>query len=226
MGVLHIDGGRASLRVSTCDSGGMFDRMADALFAPSLLAPAGPSHLPSDVRVLCASSLRERGMDGIDRLVAGIPYHTSLLVRDALHAFKYHHMRAMAQPLASIAAQGLPSLLPHPDAVLCPVPLHWARHALRGFNQAEEIARVLSDGRLPLRRLLRRRHATGHQVGRNAMERRHALRAAFAPRGAVPRHVILVDDVVTTGATLSACATALRAAGATMVQAIVVALAA
>ncbi len=118
--------------------------------------------------------------------------------------------------------------------LVVPVPLHWRRRWVRGYNQAERIARPL--GRLlgvPCAELLRRRRATRPQTGLVREERLANPRGAFALRGGRGRpvpsrarrrleggRVLLVDDVVTTGATLRAVAEVLRQAGAREVVAL------
>jgi ComF family protein len=95
------------------------------------------------------------------------------------------------------------------------VPLGRRRKRARGFDQAEALARAL--GRVtgwPVVRLLARTTETGPQARRSARERRSALEGAFVPVAVPPSFVVLVDDVLTTGATAAACATALMAAGA------------
>ncbi len=202
----------------------MWHLVLDCLFPRlPLLSDDLGARLPSHPICFSASALRDRGIHSLDRLAAGIPYTASSGVRQAITACKYQRLPALAEPLARVAASALPLLLPHPDAVLCPVPLHWWRALSRGFNQAELLADHLASGRMSVLQLLRRRRPTGHQAHRTGDERRHALAHAFVAAGEVPLHVILIDDVATTGSTLDACAKALRAAGAQTVQALVVA---
>jgi ComF family protein len=113
--------------------------------------------------------------------------------------------------------------------LVVPVPLHWRRRHARGFNQADDLARSLG---LPVVHALRRVRATSPQFGLSASRRHRNVRGAFAPRrrGWLRRRrhdarvekacVVLVDDVSTTGATLQACAEALKAAGAREVRAL------
>ena len=101
--------------------------------------------------------------------------------------------------------------------LIVPVPLHRARLRQRGYNQALELARPLAHAlRLPLRHdLLHRIRSTHAQTELGAIARRRNVRDAFhVPSGAaLPAHVALLDDVMTTGATLAECARVLRRAG-------------
>lgn len=160
----------------------------------------------------------------VDRLPAGlsdvwIAFVFSGPLREVVHQLKYRSVRRLAQPLGSLMVA---SLAQHPllvDAVL-PVPLHRDRYAERGFNQAEELAREIARSlRLPLiaSRLTRVR-ATEQQARLDAQARAKNMHGAFCWQGAPPpRRVLLVDDVLTTGATMGACAEALRGAGAEQV---------
>jgi ComF family protein len=138
--------------------------------------------------------------------------------RASVLALKYRHNRALAEPLADLMSRAWPADLPA-DALLMPVPLSLIRMRERGFNQAELLARGLGRRRgLPVAvgGLLRTR-ATRPQVGLNAVERRSNMTGAFAASGGTARRgaaIILIDDVCTTGATLSACAEALQQDGA------------
>jgi ComF family protein len=109
-------------------------------------------------------------------------------------------------------------LLPDLAAVdlVVPVPLHWQRRWARGYNQAELIARPLAERLgVPLRQALRRRRGTTPQATLSREARRRNLKSPFAGRAVLAgERVLLVDDVVTTGATLHAAAERLRSQGA------------
>ncbi|HEV8631483.1 MAG TPA: phosphoribosyltransferase family protein [Thermoanaerobaculia bacterium] len=139
----------------------------------------------------------------------------------ALKFGRAEHLGAeLAAPLGERCAAWAPGL----DLVTA-VPLAWTRLLTRGYNQAEAVARPLAAGLgVPCRRLLRRRRRRPQALLARA-ERRRNLRGAFAPRREVPvgGTVLLVDDVMTTGATLVAATLALRRAGVARVLVAVVA---
>lgn len=128
---------------------------------------------------------------------------------------KFHNDLAAARLLAGLMAQACAGD-DRPDAVV-PLPLHPARLRQRGYDQALELARPLArELGLPLRaEALIRQRDTAPQSRLDAAQRRRNLRDAFAVRGdaALPAHVALVDDVMTTGATLHAAVKVLRRAG-------------
>ncbi|TYT26417.1 ComF family protein [Luteimonas viscosa] len=138
-----------------------------------------------------------------------------------LPRFKFHRDLAAGRLLADAMATCF-ATLPRPGALL-PVPLHAGRLRRRGYDQALELARPLARTlRLPLLDgALVRTRATAPQSELDAASRRRNLRGAFAVRGGarLPAHVALVDDVMTTGATLHAAAFALRRAGVARVDA-------
>jgi ComF family protein len=113
------------------------------------------------------------------------------------------------------------------DAMVVPVPLYWTRYWRRGFNQAEALAaQIASRLDLPFRRPLRRVRSTQPLARLPRTDRARIMRDAFACRrreSLVGRTVLLVDDIMTTGATCGAAARALKRAGARRVVAIVVA---
>jgi ComF family protein len=120
---------------------------------------------------------------------------------------------AVVRDLVREAAAAAPG--PPPDLVV-PVPLHPRRLRARGFNPAALLARTVAEcsGARLCTRSLRRLRDTPSQTGLDRRGRRHNVAGAFGCSGRVPRSVWLVDDVVTTGATLSECARTLRRAGA------------
>lgn len=137
-------------------------------------------------------------------------------VRRALAQLKYEGARRVARELAVEAAQALDLLLEivH-GAVLVPVPVHDARRRQRGYDQAVLLAQALAAAAgIGVRQALRRVRPTEKQHRLSRGERLRNLRGAFAAVGPVPRTVVLVDDIITTTATLEACAAELRTAGA------------
>lgn len=138
-----------------------------------------------------------------------------------LPRLKFHRDLAAGALLARCMASAFDAL-PRPDA-LVPVPLHTARLRRRGYDQTLELARPLARRfAVPLQGdLLRRVRATAPQSRLDAKARRRNVRGAFVAvaGSAVPAHVVLVDDVMTTGTTLHAAAIALRRIGVARVDA-------
>jgi len=140
------------------------------------------------------------------------PYR-SLILRGK-HSSKRAWIEATAPLVVAAAERGA-----LPVDAFVPVPSHSRRWAARGFNAAEIVATMLARARgdTPVRSLLHRvRHEESLSSGASRSVRSRLVRAAFRvpPHVVVPSKVCLVDDVLTTGATLSACALALRRAGA------------
>ena len=129
--------------------------------------------------------------------------------------FKFSRELAAGRSLVALwQREARPIELP---ALIVPVPLHRARLRQRGYNQALELARPLARALgVPLRHdLLQRAHPTAAQSELDAPSRRRNVRGAFAvrPNAPLPAHVAVLDDVMTTGATLAECARVLRRAG-------------
>jgi ComF family protein len=145
---------------------------------------------------------------------ARAPFHYAFPVDSSLKKLKYHGQLDYAAAFAELLLPLLAAEFPHCDA-LVPVPLHRWRHARRGFNQADEICRVLAAGSgLPVLRTLLRSRATRPQSGLSRSARWQNLRDAFAIRGTPGcRSPLIVDDVITTGATGNRLAAVLKRAG-------------
>jgi len=157
------------------------------------------------------------------------PYLSQGVVRDFIHRFKYEGQFHLRHPLAEWVAGALEDerLRARPWDAFVPVPLHRARKRERGFNQAEVLAALLADrtGK-PLCQALQRTRYTTTQTRLDRHERMENLRGAFRVRQPVAvqrRHLILVDDVFTTGSTVEECARVLMGAGAASVRALTVA---
>jgi len=157
-------------------------------------------------------------------------------MRAAIHALKYDGRVALARPLGALLAEAGPARLPagpggRADAgveAIVPVPLHPARLAERGFNQAELLAApCAARWEVPLLpRVLIRARPTRPQTELDEAARRANVAGAFAvarPDAVAGRRVLLVDDVLTTGATAGAAAHALREGGAAAVGVLVLA---
>ena len=136
-------------------------------------------------------------------------------LRRVMHRLKYTGASRVAEPLAACAAPALDRLIGiSGPATLVPVPVGEARRRRRGYNQAALIARILAPrARVAVAEPLARSRETQAQHRLNRAARARNLRGAFTARRPVPEEVILVDDILTTGATLDACAEVLMAAG-------------
>jgi competence protein ComFC len=163
-------------------------------------------------RASCGCGARLRALA---RLRAAAAYEGPL--EKALHRFKYEGWRCLAPVLSSFLSERL-AIEGTPAGRVLAVPLHEHRLRSRGYNQSELLARDLRRRfRLPgaVGGELRRVRDTPPQVGLDRLSRRANVAGAFSWWGSrlPPEPILLVDDVATTGATLEACAVALRAAG-------------
>jgi competence protein ComFC len=151
------------------------------------------------------------------------------VVREFVHRFKYEGQFYLRHPLADWLVGGLddPRFLGQTAEALVPVPLHSVRQREREFNQAEVLARLLSQRcGIPVIPCLKRTRYTSTQTRLDRWERMKNLRGAFELRRNARvqgRHLILIDDVFTTGSTVNECASVLRRAGAATVRVMTVA---
>jgi ComF family protein len=149
-------------------------------------------------------------------------------LRELIHLLKYERVRPAANVLGRMLAEAIADLR---DAfqdglvLVVPVPLHSRKQRQRGYNQAELIARAavkqMAAGRFEMSAgILERRRETQSQIGLSSHQRRENIRGAFAvtqSEAIAGREILLVDDVFTTGTTVSECARVLRRAGASKV---------
>jgi ComF family protein len=182
-------------------------------------AGAGPDHLCANCRLHPPGFRLARAPAAFDR------HRPSPLV-EVLSRFKYGRDITLAPVLSAYLVEHLPVDLNH-DLII-PIPLHPERLRWRGFNQALPLARAIGEvRRCPVDPFALARHrSTPPQVGLGADDRRRNVRGAFAVRHrdrVRDKTVLLVDDVMTTGATAHECARVLRAAGARVVDAVVLA---
>jgi competence protein ComFC len=170
------------------------------------------TRFPLDEEGRCG--LCRRGVRGFDAAYSFGFYEDAL--RELIHLFKYGRVQTLAAPLGRLLARALP--LDQTFDVIVPMPLHWRKRWQRGFNQSELLAQEISRRtHLPVRTALRRVRYTNAQAGLTNAKRRENVSGAFRARKSESlrgRRVLLVDDVMTTGATAASCARALRLAGA------------
>lgn len=190
-----------------------------------LLTPEECLGCGRDGVVLCATCVRENGLakEDVQRreevpelsgLVVGAYYDGP--VKELILRLKFHRLRSAVEAAAELVLAAVPEALP--VDVVTAVPVSAARYRERGYNQSELVGRqVAARLRLPYSALLVRQTST-HQLGVDRRTRFEQVHGVFyAVKRMDGQRVLVVDDVVTTGATLAACAEALRAAGAAAV---------
>jgi ComF family protein len=170
------------------------------------------------------------GIRPFGRIVAMGAFRDPL--RQTIHGMKYHYRWPVAEILADqmLVQDRVRKLLDKTD-VLVPIPLHWSRQILRGYNQADCLARRLARHRDSLRvvyPIVRLKNTASQTMVRSVADRDANLRHAFGlvdPKSVAGKRVTLVDDVITTASTLKAAARAMDEAGPATMSALVLAVA-
>jgi len=173
------------------------------------------NQFPLDEAGRCA--LCRLGVRGFDAAYSFGFYEDEL--RQLIHLFKYARVQTLSAPLGRLLAMAFPRDSSF-DAIV-PMPLHWRKRWQRGFNQSALLAREISRRtHIPVENALRRARHTAAQAGLTNAKRRKNVSGAFRVRKGArlgSRRILLIDDVMTTGATAAACARALKMAGASQV---------
>jgi len=234
----------------SCYSNAMLSSLLDFVFPKkSLRGHEGTfitetelEQLVSHPHFFSKEDLRKRGMKDLQCVRVASTYSECPLLRKAIWTFKYTKVPGLGEQLASLLTPLIPDSYPptrlsqrdpfgtslpaYMPTLLCPVPLYFLRRFNRGFNQSERLAFLVSQKtHIPMREMLVRTRWTGRQTGRSREQRLQALKGAFRVRSGIPKHtrIILIDDIMTTGATLQECARTLREAGARNIEGLVVA---
>ena len=172
------------------------------------------NNFPLDENGLC--TLCAGGMRGFDRAYSFGFYEGPL--RKLIHLFKYSGMKPLGKRLAGLLSRALPDEAVEGFDAVVPMPLHWRRRWRRGFNQSEILARLVAkERRICVLNAVKRVRATAVQAGLTNSNRRKNVAGAFRvsrKTQVTGKRILLIDDVMTTGATAAACASALKRAGA------------
>ena len=146
--------------------------------------------------------------------------------RELINRFKYKNDTALARPFGTIAAELLKKSRIKPDFIV-PVPLHWTRSLARGYNQSRILCQIISgETGIPTRTIMKRIKRTPKQANLSGIQRRKNLERAFSiTDGEICRNsvILIVDDVLTTGSTLTAASSALLEYGAKEINILILA---
>jgi ComF family protein len=206
-----------------------FDRLLCLIFPPkcifcgALTDARSPAVCPKCLDAIRLSAARAPRPEGafFRRAVTALTYEGP--VRKAMHRFKFSGKQSFAAPLAQVLAYAVRQQLDAPVDLIVPVPTNRANLRKRGYNHAALLARELSR-RLdaPWLDALGKRRETRPMFGLRAAQRRANVLGAFAlaapPEAVQGRHILVVDDIITTGATVSECARILLEGGAASVS--------
>jgi len=171
----------------------------------------------------CVKCKKTTAVDGVF-IVSSYDYD---LLKTLIHNFKYKFIKNLSNPLGLLIAQGLMnSHIPLPDLII-PVPLHKRRLHWRGFNQSELLAKSIGlTITIDSESLIRKKYTTSQVKVKSKEKRINNLKNAFEiidETNIKNKTILLIDDVITTGTTISECAQTLKNAGARKVTAIVLA---
>ena len=196
-------------------------RLLDVLVPPSCVACSGWAGRAEPLCAVCRGRLEWLGPDVGGEAWAPVAYAGP--ARSVVAAVKFRGGWRAVETMAAAVVAGAPAGWLSPGGVLVPVPLHPARRRSRGFNQAALLADAIGRrAGLPVTSALVRSGSKATQMGLGKGERLRRVEGSVsvASGARVPACVVLVDDVVTTGATLAACRAALLAGGAVEVRAL------
>ena len=161
---------------------------------------------------VCSECLRLQQSRPWRHAVSVYPFRAG--VRELVHRFKYNSHTYLAPLMAQRMTENWRQFGCHDVDCITAVPLHWTKQVTRGYNQSHLLATRIADALdLPLFRLLKRKRHTAPQAMLDFSTRQTNMRGVFTPAGKQScegMHVLLIDDVMTTGATLSAAAQCLR----------------
>jgi ComF family protein len=166
--------------------------------------------LPSEQFLICGECLRKK--PAFDRVITAYTFEEPL--RSLLHEFKYLKALHLRPLLAALMIEAYDEKMAQADCIM-PTPLHTARICERGFNQAAELAKIIAKKiKKPyVDSICKKINNTLPQVGLTAQDRRKNLRYTFIAKPSPYQHVLMIDDLVTTGSTANEIARTLKRQG-------------